>query len=466
MKPMRKKIYKNILPVILSILSVFSILSGFTGLSGFIVSAEENDIKIHMNTLGLEEPPDITAVAAILLNTETGNIVYEKNSKRIIFPASTVKIMTAVIVLENVSNLESQTIISKYVVDNTSGNIMPVSKVKEGEVFTVEQLLNAMLLQGANDAALALAECVSGSVTDFVAEMNKRAIELGCTDTVFANPTGMHSPEMHTTVSDMAKIAFHASKIQKLMDITSSTKYDIPATNKEREARPILNRNHFISKAQQTQYYYEYARGINYGFTNEAGYCLTTIAEQSGMYYLCVLMGASSTPIAGTDSEKLNCFDDARKLLDWAFSIYSYKTVVSTKDKSVSVEIKLSANRDKITLVPDRDISILLPQNVNMETEITTECNIFEDQLIAPIEKNDHLGNLIVYYNGEEMGTAKLLSSADVDPSNILYVLDEIKNIVSSGWFRASVVIFIIIFAFYIIINLIRKGRKEQKRFY
>jgi len=323
-----------------------------------------------------------------------------------------------------------------------------------------------MLLQGANDAALALAEFVSGSVTDFVVKMNQKAVELGCINTVYANPTGMHSEEMHTTVSDTAKIAFYASKIQKLMDITSSPNYTIPPTNKEREARSLLNRNHFISKASQTQYYYEYARGINFGFTQEAQYCLTTVGEQTGLSYLCVLMGATSTPIPGSDAERINCFSDAKSLFEWAFSIYSYKTVVSTKDKSCSVEIKLSANRDNITLVPDTDISLLLPQNVDMEKEITTECRIFEDDLVAPIDKGQQLGELIVYYNGEIKGTAKLLSNSDVEQSSILYVLDQIKGIVSGGWFKASVIIFIIIFAFYIVINLLRKSKTEQKRFY
>ena len=453
---------RKITSVILCVLFVFAGFNGFE----VTVSAEDtpNDIKIHMNTDGLDSPPDITANAAILLNAETGNIVYEKNSKKVIYPASTVKIMTAIIVLENVVNLESQTTISNYVFANATGNAMPYG-VNQGEIFTVEELLNAMLLQGANDAALALAEHVGGTIPDFVDKMNKKAVELECYDTFFTNPTGMHSEQMRTTVSDMAKIAFYASKLQKLMDITSSPKYTIQPTNKEREARTVLNRNHFVSKGQYSQYYYEYARGMNYGYTPEAGYCLTTVAEQTGLSYLCILMGATSTALPG-DSEKINCFPDAKFLFEWAFSIYSYKTVISTKDKTCSVEIRLSANRDEITLVPDVDIPLLLPQNIDMDKEITTDCIIFDDELVAPIEKGQVLGKLIVYYNGEEKGTANLLSSAEVEPSNILYVLDQIKVIISSSWFKASVVIFIIISAIYIVIGLLRKGKKEQRRFY
>lgn len=467
MQKLQKMIVKKILPFLFSFLFVFSVFSNSELLPKFTVSAEDNDIRVNMNnTQGLETPPDVTAVAAILLNTATGDPVYEKNSQRPIFPASTVKIMTAILVLENVADLQSKITISKYVADNVAGNRLD-PRISEGEEFTVEDLLNAMLLQGANDAALALAEFVSGSVSDFVDEMNKKAKDLDCSDiTKFANPTGMHDDKMLTTVSDMAKIAFHASKIQKLMDITSSPKYDIPPTNKNRDGYPLLNRNHLISKAQQTQYYYEYARGINYGSTNEAGYCLTTIAEQQGLSYLCVLMGATSSVIPGTDSEKIHCFSDAASLLDWVFSIYTYRTIISTKDKICNVKIELAANRDEVTLIPDADIPVLLPQNADIEKEITTECDIFTDDLVAPIDKWQELGKLTVYYNGEAVGTAKLLSNSDVEISNILYVLDQIKHIVSGSWFKASVVIFIIIFAFYVIINLVRKSRKEQRRFY
>jgi len=464
-KNLNKKIKYNILPAILSAIILFMNFAGLT----VTVSAEPlgpNDIKVNMsNTEGLDSPPDLTASAAILLNTETGNIIYEKNSKRVVFPASTVKIMTALLVLETVKDLEGKTIISKYVVDNKAGNHLDPD-VREGEVFTVEELLYAMLLLGANEAALALAEVVAGTVEEFVARMNVRAVELGCEDTVFTNPTGMHSAAMHTTASDMAKITFHASKIQKFMDITSSTQYKIPPTNKERLERSLLTRNHFISKGRLTQYYYSYARGINFGYTDQAQFCFTTIAEQKGLSYLCVLLGATSSPVAGSDVEKYNCFSDARSLFEWAFAIYSLRTIVSVKDKIETVEIKLSANRDKITLLPETDILVLLPQNANVEKEITRELDIYDDLLVAPIEKGQELGKLTIYYNGEVKGTTRLLSNSDVERSLVLYVLEQIKDVVSGLWFRASVIVFIVIFTLYIVINLISRNRKEQKRFH
>ncbi|MCL2159513.1 MAG: D-alanyl-D-alanine carboxypeptidase [Oscillospiraceae bacterium] len=436
----------------------------FFALPVFAESA--NEIKVHMkNTEGLESPPYVTAAAAIIMDAKTGELLYEKNIDKIIYPASTVKIMTAIVVLENVPNLNSDVVISRNTINQTSGNSLPQA-MSEGEIFTVWDLLCALLLRGANDAALALAEYVSGSVTDFVALMNKRAVELGCTDTVYANPTGMDSPDMHTTVSDVSKIAFYASQTPEIMEITTLPKYTIPQTNKEREERSLLNRNHFVSKGQYSQYYYEYARGMNYGSTVEAGDCLVTLAEQNELSYLCIVMKSTSTPIPESDTLRLNCFYDAKALLDWAFSIYTYKTVVAISDKIKTVEIQLSANRDTVTLVPDGEIVVLLPQNVDIDKEIEVATDIFEEDLVAPIEKNQQLGKITVIYNGEVVGTANLLSNADVEPSNILYLLDRIKKIVSGAWFGASVVIFVILFALYVAISLVKNNKKEQRRYY
>ncbi|MCL2096519.1 MAG: D-alanyl-D-alanine carboxypeptidase [Oscillospiraceae bacterium] len=445
------------------IISVVIILSLFN-IAGFAVSAAAG-VNVYINTEGLENPPDITADAAVIMDAVTGDIVYEKNAGKIIYPASTVKIMTAIIVLENVSDFDGQVSISRQVVQNTIGNTLD-PRVSEGEVFSVEDLLYALLLRGANDAALALAEHTSGTVAAFVAKMNEKALELGCANTVFTNPTGMHSPDMTTTVTDMSKIVFYASKIQKFMDIASSARYAIEPTNRTRGERILHNRNHFISKGQFTQYYYEYARGINYGSTTEAGLCLTTLAEQSGLSYLGIVMGSPQTPIPGTDNVRLNCFPDMQSLFDWVFSLYSYRTIIDRASVIQTVGVKLSANRDEITLAPDGEISVLMPKNADEDEVIVLQTEIFEELLVAPVTKGDVMGRVTVLYNGEVAGSVNLISNADVELSGVLNILDQIRDMVSGVWFRASVIIFMVLFAFYISVTLLRKSRSKQRRFY
>ena len=426
----------------------------------------ENDDKIivHMNTDGLTKPPDITAKSAVMINMHTGEPVYEKNSGMAVYPASTVKIMTAILVMEHISNLQEKTMISQYVFNNTPAGSRRINnpEVKVGEVFTIEELMYAMLLSGANDAALAMAEHVSGSVPEFVDLMNAKAKELGCTNTLFTNPSGLHDPSMYTTAADTAKIAAYASKIPEIMTMSTEGKFGINPTNKTPSDRTVSNRNSFVSKASDSKYYYQYARGINSGNTREAGHCLATVAEQKGLTYLCVVMG--STAIPRTDGEIPNSFADARSLFEWVFEIYSYKNIVSTSDKICTVEIRLSANRDTVTLVPDSDIELLLPQNVD-KSEIITKWKPYDERLVAPIEVGAVLGEVLVLYKGEIKGRANLVSTANVEQSNVLFTIEQIKNITSRAWFRASVVIFIVLFAGYVVISLVRTNRREPKKF-
>jgi len=458
------KAIKNIrapITAALCALFVFNIAAAAVPIDSAVPNA--NGVAVHINIEESDEPPDITAAAAILMDAETGRLVYEKNSHRPVYPASTVKIMTAVVVLENIADLKTQVTASRNAA-NALGNTLDPRAI-EGEIFTVEDLLYGLLLRGANDAALALAEHVAGNVAGFVDKMNAKAKDLGCDGTVFTNPTGIHSPEMRTTVSDMAKIAFYASKMQKYMDIASAPRYEIDATNRSGK-RTMLNRNHFISRGQFAQYYYEHARGINFGSTNEAGLCLAAIAQQTELAYLGIVMGSTSSPVPGTDTVRLNCFSDARSLFEWIFSMYSYRTAVALKDIIESAAVKLSSNRDVVTLIPDREITILLPKNAVMEDVITKQIDIYEDMFVAPIDKGDILGKITVLYNGEPIGTANLLSNADFELSDVLYIMEWIKEIVAGVWFRASVIIFFVIFAVYVLITLTRKSKAAQRRFY
>lgn len=422
----------------------------------------ESGIRISLNTEGLDKPSPITAPCAVLINLETGKPIYEKNAGKKIEPASTVKIMTGILILENITDTSRSVTVTKSAVANTSGSNI---KLLEGEEIKLIDLIYATLIYGANDAAKMLAEYVAGDIEAFVKLMNEKAKSLGCDDTVFTNVHGLHSDSMSTTAADIAKIAHYASKIQLYMDITSAPKYTIPKTNLTSKERTFYNKNHFVSKAQQANFYYPSAVGMNAGSTAEAGYYLVTAAMKNGMSYLCVIAGATSTKLTG-EKEIINSFSDAKDLLDWAFSIYTYKTVLTEKDIICSVDIKLAANNDSINLMPDKKIESLLPRNADIEIGINKSYNIYEDKLTAPITKGQQLGELIVTYNGETLGTANLIASSSVERSNILYTLERIKEILSTRWFGASIIIFIILFIFYIVISYTRSRKKEKKRFY
>ena len=430
-----------------------------------------NQITVNLeNGDGVDSPPDITANAAVIINMQTGSVIYEKNGSRSVYPASAVKVMTALLVVEHVEDasndvtLDTQVVTSRTVVNTRRGlNI----NMLEGEIFTVEDLLNAILLHGANDACIAIAELIAGSEAAFVERMNARARELGALNTVFTNSHGLHCPNMVTTALDTAKIALHASAMPLIMYISSATEYEIPATNRTANTRTLLNRNHFVSRAHNPRHFYEGARGMNVGSTDEGGNILITVAQQpNNIAYLCVIMGATSTYSAALGIHTPNSFDDARRLLDWAFMIYSYRTVLRRMEHTWTVRVELAANKDEVTLVPDEDIRLLLPRNINIEDEIERIVSVPQENLIAPIDPGQVLGMVSVMHRGELVGSARLLAVSGVDRSNVLYILHQIRIIVARPWFIASVIIFTVLFAVYIAVSLTRRNRRERKRFY
>jgi len=409
-------------------------------------------------------PPEITAQAAMIVNLDTGEVMYGKNVNDKMFPGPVVKIMSAVVALEALGGVTEEAVTATgRAVGLTAGNNIGILS---GEIFTARQLLLAMTVNSANDAANVLAEHISGTVDGFVAAMNRKAQELGCTSTVYTNPTGLHSPTMTTTAADVAKIAAYAAKLPDYLELTSTTRFAIPPTNRTATERSLHNRNHFVSKEYETQYYYPAARGMNAGSTAEAGYCLVTTAEHKGMRYLCVILKATDYKIPGSDFLRVNSFLDAKALLDWAFSLFANKAVVKTTDLICEPKITMGADKDFVGLNPDADIEALLPVDVDIETEVERAYILFDDLLVAPIKKGDVLGEIYASYDGRVLGRANLVANADVERSNILFGLGRIREMLASRQLIATLCAFVVLTAVYTVYAIFRGGgRRRRERF-
>jgi len=262
-----------------------------------------------------------------------------------VYPTSTVKLMTAIVAYEKLSeNLDMKITVTKDMLKEVAGNNIGLS---EGEIVTAEQMLYVLLVNSANDAAIILAYAAYGSIEAFVAQMNEKASQLGAYDTYYANPTGMHNDAMVTTARDTAIIAKYAYSIPMLIEITSTPKYVMEATNVS-DYRNIYNRNCLISKYYNTSYYYDKAIGMNAGSTNQGGYCIAAVAEDpaNGLTYLVVIMDA------GGDDGTIYSYINAIELFDWAFEAYRYTEVLSTSRFVCELKVELSSTLDYVTLVP------------------------------------------------------------------------------------------------------------------
>ncbi len=388
---------------------------------------------------------EVQAQSAMAINLETGNVIYEKNSKNIIYPASTVKLMTAIIVLENVKDLNEMVYASENAVKISAGTrLNPVRPIKAGEGLTVYELLCGLLIPGANDAANVLAEHVGGSVESFCDMMNKRAKELGANDTVFKNPTGLHAEGMVTTAYDMAIIASHAYFINDIVKISSSTNYTLEGTNKTPERRYLYNRNRMIRRVEgEENYFFKGTLGMSAGSTPEGGNCVIAASKKNGLTYLTVVMGAD-----GNDKQNF-AYSDTISLLKTCFDSFSIKKVASGGTLMHEVPVTLATNTDHLSLFAKDDITALLPNTLDEANDIEIKKQIYKDAR-APVKKGDKYGELsVIYKDTFTLGTTDLVAGSDIERSGFLFALDKLSSFFKGRWFRAAVISALVLFLIY-----------------
>jgi len=242
---------------------------------------------------------------AVVYNIDSGTLMYEEGSDVEVYPAGTVKIMTALLALEHFKDTSVEVTVTAEMIEGVQGN---TAGFDEGEVLTVEQLLAALIISNSNDAANILAAAVAGNTGAFLDMMNARADELGMESTEYMNVTGIHHSRMKTTARDVLTVTVEAAKYQLYTNLASSAAYTLPATNTSGE-RLLRNRNYFVSTFYNLNYYRESIGGLSCSYTAEAGTCLSLLGSNSdGLRFIAVVMGAN-TPAEPEDGVIYACED-------------------------------------------------------------------------------------------------------------------------------------------------------------
>ena len=339
--------------------------------------------------------PVVTAPTAILIDAKTGKVLYEKNADERHYPASTTKVMTGLLAVLHGKMDEVVTVgENPPLIERGSSQIYLIT----GEQLTMEQLLYALMLESANDAAVAIAEHISGSVEEFAKLMNSKAKELGATNTNFVNPNGLHNDNHYTTARDLAMIAKYAMTLDKFRSVVKEVKYTIPKTNKQEERNYITNSNKLIWKTYD-KFRYEYATGIKTGYTVKAKQCLVGGAKKGDMELISVVMGA----------EGQNIYSDTVALFEYGFA--NFQNVEILKKDQIVTSVPVKEGEEKINLLASEDFSMILSpaEREKVQTEIKTSTDIKE-----PIKKGQVLGAMLVNLNGKEIKKIDLVSSVEI----------------------------------------------------
>lgn len=356
--------------------------------------------------------PDINSPTYILIDSKTGRVLQEKDPDKKMYPASTTKIMTAILCIEK-GNLEDIVTIGNNppLIERGSSQIYLVP----GEQLTLEQLLYALMLESANDAAVAIAEHISGSVEEFAKLMNEKAKELGAINTNFVNPHGLPDDNHYTTSKDLAMIARYGMSLPKFREVVKTVKYTIPKTNKQPERDYITNSNKSIWTINK-KYHYEYATGIKTGYTMKAKNCFVSGAQKDGMELISVLLGLET-------SSESNIYTETKKLFEYGF--LNYKNVELLKKNQIVTTVNVLGMEDKLNLLSLEDFSLLLSDD---ELQRLKSSIVVNEDIKRPIAKEETLGYITYSLDEKELKKIPLVSSEELPlPKKsskwILYIL-------------------------------------------
>ncbi len=408
------------------------------------------------------EGPELSAQAVILVDLDSGTILYQLNSTMPRSPASLTKVMTILLTLEAADRGEvrlSDVVTAGIDCQNGMGDDSSSVYIVAGEQMSLEDLLYCAAVSSGNDACNVIASYLGNGIPGFVERMNERAAQLGCANTRFVDPNGLSNDNL-TCAYDLYLITREAMKSPAFMEICDPRSYTVPATNVN-PARELKNSNALISPdgIYGPGYLYEYARGVKTGYTRAAGYCLISTAEKDGLHLLGIVMGCDGPYIS--DIEERKNFSDSSTLYDWAFDNFTVRTIVSSEEVLEYVDVDLAAGDARVGLRPQYSVTFPLPNDVEPGQE-DVRITLYDENLTAPIEAGTVLGEAQVIYNGAAFATVKLLASGNVELNRWEYFKQRIAEFLS----RPAVLISIILIAVLIIayLALVTRYRRLRRR--
>lgn len=404
------KIKKQILIYITLFITFINILS----YSNFAQATNENAQNIEQTATNSQPNFPIYSEAAILMDSNTGKILYGKNENQKQYPASTTKILTAILAIENCQLTDKLTASYNAVMTIPSG--YSNAAIQVGETLTVRELLDMFLIHSANEIGNIFAEHISGSIDNFANLMNQKAAEIGCTNTHFTNPSGIHDANHYSTAYDMGLIARYCMQNETFRNVVSKVSCSVEATDKY-EKRYFRTTNDLIDPS--SQYYYEYAIGVKTGFTSQAKNCLIAASLKDNLELITVSLGAEAT-----SDGRSGRYVDTVNLFNYGFDNYKIQEIATKGSVIQELEIENGTKDTKnLSLLLEKSVSGLVTKNFDLNNlDYSVELN---ENILAPISEGSVLGKITYNIDGITY-SSNLVASHSVEESNLTILIVQI----------------------------------------
>lgn len=416
------------------------------------------------SSLGGDQQVLETAQGIILYELGSETMVYSHNPDQLIDPAGMNKILTAMLALEH-GDPESMVTVSNTALSAVASDALTIGLVN-GEQIKLKDLLYCLMVSSANDAAAVIAEHIAGGQTAFVEMMNAKALQLGCTNTVFANPTGLSHEDQHATARDLAKITVAAIEIEGFMDYFSAVSYIVPATNKSQE-RKLTTTNYMMSTATVGTFFDQRVIGGKTGAFSSTDRSLICIAETEEARYLSVVMGAQGT--RNSSGVSYANFHETAQLLKYGFENYALRRLLT--QEQVLGQFEVIDGENDVAVAPVGAVYTMMPKDMPF-SELTYRCIRSDQGITAPLKAGEVVGSVQVWYGSLCVSQSELVAMHDVARSGEHIISLTTGSASASGGAikTIAVVVLMIILLILAVVGVVvllrrfRRGRGPQKR--
>ena len=412
------------------------------------------------------EALELYSDCAYLVRSDNGEVIFDKNAGKQTPPASLTKIVTAIVVLENCEDLDAPVTVPESCIEELDGTGSSLGGLKAGEVVTVYNLLACLMIQSANEAATTLADYISkGDRAKFIKMMNEVAERLGCDNSHFTNPHGLHDENQYVTAEDMATFILHAIQFPAFEEIIGKSSYMLPATNLQEE-RKIVNTNYLLNSGIK-DYYCEYVKGGKTGSTSAAGRCVVAIASKDGYNYVGVALNSVFEDVDGDGVEENGAFLDAKEMFEWAFKNIELVAISDTSMIVCQLPIKYAKSIDEITLSPGETVYSLVPSGTESGSLLVEPiADTMPEFVKAPVKKGDVICRAKVLYAGNVIKEIDLVASMDAKFGLFAAIGTLAKDLSSNVIFKFVIIPAAAVVLILFILLFMRRKRRRRRPTY
>lgn len=379
-----------------------------------------------------------------LQSLDNDTVFFEKNAEKKMPAAAFIKLIASVVAIEKWGNLDEEITVTRENLSLVKYDYgIRTASYKEGEKISKRELINCLIIYSANDAVSIIAKEVSGSLDAFIAEMQALAEKAGCTSTKIKNIHGFDEDGQYTTAKDIAKFMKYALAYPVFSDAISADSVTLKETGENKE-RTYISGNKMKNTAI-SDYYHSSVTGGKYTATDKAGECAVIITNMDGYSYLAVTLGGKLEHVDNDGIKENTCFTDIKTMLNWVYENIRYRVIASQNQHAAVVKVKAGKDKDKVRLVPEKEVSALVPASV---TPASVMFEIVEgsvdDNITAPVKAGEIMGQAKIYYADTELATINLVAEETIKRSFGGFIMSKISGLVgSTGFMVLTILLFL-----------------------